>query len=197
MNSAAFANEICKQFAEVFNKPTSRPAALNVLVDEIAAVAKRNGKVFVFSVGREGLMLKAFCMRLYHLGLRAHCVFDMNTPPCTASDLLIASAGPGGHSTIDAICARGQKSGARVVLMTAQPENGSAAKYASAIAYLPAQTMANDQEEDTCKPCRALLPMGSIYEGAMFILCEMVIYKVSEILNQSPDQIRDRHTNLE
>lgn len=196
MESAELADRICRQFAEVFTTPITRPSAMSILVEEIAAVAKRKGRVFLFSVGREGLMLKAFCMRLYHIGLDAHCVFDMNTPPCTESDLLIASAGPGGHATINVICEKGQKSGARVVLLTAQPETGSAVPFASVVAHLPAQTMANDLDESKAAK-RGLLPMGSRYEGALFVLFEMVVFKLCEVLEQDPGQIRARHTNLE
>lgn len=191
--SAAMAAEICKHISSVFSTPTSSPPALSTLVDEISGASKRGGKIFVYGVGREGLMMKALCMRLFHLGLSAHCVFDMTTPPIASQDLLIASAGPGGFSTVDAICGVARSGGARVLLLTAQPETGSAAAYASVVAHIPAQTMA----DDGAGPGRALLPMGSVYEGAMFVLFEMLVYKLGHRLGRSPDQIRASHTNLE
>ncbi|KAL4570073.1 hypothetical protein LXL04_025724 [Taraxacum kok-saghyz] len=72
---------------------------------------------------------------LAHLGLSAHCVGDMTTPPVSSSDLLIASASPGGFSTVDAICGVAKTNGARVLVLTAQPESGSSVKYASVVAY--------------------------------------------------------------
>lgn len=184
------ASQICNQISSVFAKPSSMPSSLDVMVDEISVTG---GKVFVYGVGREGLMMKALCMRLAHLGLSAHCVFDMTTPPISSSDLLIASAGPGDFSTVDAICGVAKSSGARVLLLTAQPESGSSVKYADAVAYIPAQTMADDGGETSW----ALLPMGSVYEGAMFVLFEMVVYKLAQVLGQSSGTIRSRHTNLE
>lgn len=143
-------------------------------------------------------MLKALCMRLAHLGLSAHLVFDMTTPPISATDLLIASAGAGGVSTVDAICHVARSSGARVLLLTAQPETGSCVKHASVVCYVPAQTMADDVEDagDAAKS-RPLLPMGSAYEGALFVLFEMVVYKLGEVLGESSEAVRSRHTNLE
>lgn len=94
---------------------------------------------------------------------------------------------------MDAICGVAKSSGARVVLLTAQPETGPSVKHASVVAHIPAQTMADDGVGSG----RALLPMGSVYEGAMFVLFEMVVYKLGEVLDRSPDQIRARHTNLE
>ncbi|EYU19531.1 hypothetical protein ABFS82_06G111100 [Erythranthe guttata] len=194
--SAAFAAQICNHLTAVFAAPTSTPPPLTILVEEISAAASRGGKIFVYGVGREGLMLKALCMRLFHLGLSAHCVFDMTTPPITSPDLLIASAGPGGFSTVDAICGIARDGGARVVVLTAQPELGSSVKYASVVAHIPAQTMADDRVDGSGSG-RALLPMGSVYEGAMFVLFEMVVYELGEVMGRSPDEIRSRHTNLE
>ena len=38
-------------------------------------------RICLYGVGREGLMIKAFAMRLFHLGLDVHMVGDMTTPP--------------------------------------------------------------------------------------------------------------------
>lgn len=195
--STLLASKICNQISSVFStSTTTKASALDVLVQEIADAANRNGRVFVYGVGREGLMLKALSMRLFHLGLSSHCVFDMNTPPIGPLDLLITSAGPGGFSTVDAISGVAKSNGARVLLLTAQPDSGTSVKYASAVAYIPAQTMADDNVGDGEKE-RPLLPMGSLYEGAMFVLFEMVVFKLAQVLKLNPEAVRARHTNLE
>jgi D-arabinose 5-phosphate isomerase GutQ len=56
--------------------------------------------------------------------------------------------------------------------------------------------MANDADAVDVKS-RPLLPMGSVYEGALFVLFEMVVYKLGEALGESPEAVRSRHTNLE
>lgn len=193
---STLATKICNQISSVFATPTT-PSPLQITVDEISSTAARSGKVFVHGVGREGLMMKALCMRLAHLGLSAHCVGDMTTPPITSTDLLIASAGPGGFSTVDAICGVAKANGGRVLVLTAQPETGSCMKYADVVAYVAAQTMANDLDGEVGVEGPLLLPMGSVYEGALFVLFEMVVYKLASILGQNADKIRSRHTNLE
>src|SRR5271165_830838 len=60
-------------------------------------------RIACYGVGREGLMMKALCMRLMHLGLNAHVVGDMTTPPVGKGDLLLVSAGPGSFSTVLAL----------------------------------------------------------------------------------------------
>ncbi|KEH43733.1 putative 6-phospho-3-hexuloisomerase [Medicago truncatula] len=194
---ASVATQICNQISSIFSTPTHPyPPPLDLLLTELSTISSQNGRVFLYGVGREGLMLKAFCMRLAHLGLSAHLVFDMTTPPITTNDLLIASAGPGGFSTVDAICSVARSNGGRVLLLTAQPETGSCVKHASVVAYVPAKTMANDKDEEDVKS-RPLLPMGSVYEGALFVLFEMAVYKLGDILGESPEAVRSRHTNLE
>ena len=60
-------------------------------ITELAS-AKR---VALHGLGREGLQMRGLAMRLFHMGLDAHVVGDMTTPPLGAGDLLIVSAGPG------------------------------------------------------------------------------------------------------
>ncbi|KAK1303384.1 hypothetical protein QJS10_CPB11g00711 [Acorus calamus] len=188
--SASMATDICNQISSVFSTTDpSHPPALDVLVSEITKTASQHGRIFVHGVGREGLMLKALCMRLAHLGLPSHCVADVTAPPITPTDLLLASTGPGGFPTVDAICTVARSAGARVVVITARP-GGSASREATAVAYLAGRTMAEGEGG-------GLLPMGSLYEGAMFVLFEMVVWRLAKELGQSEEEIRSRHTNLE
>jgi 6-phospho-3-hexuloisomerase len=57
---------------------------------------------------------------------------------------------------------------------------------------LPAQTMANDQNAGG-----SLLPMGSLYEAAQLVFFDLVSILLRERTGQTPDQMRQRHTNLE
>ena len=74
-------------------------ADLDAFLSEIAGA----GRIVLHGVGREGLMMKAFAMRLFHLGLDAHVLGDMTTPPLGDGDLLIVSAGPGWFSSVEAL----------------------------------------------------------------------------------------------
>src|SRR5215813_1381836 len=101
----------------------------------------RARRVACYGVGREGLMMKALCMRLMHLGLDAHVAGDMTTPPLGQGDLLIASAGPGFFSTVMALLGEARKAGSRIMIVTAQPD-GVVPRAADVLIHLPAQTMA-------------------------------------------------------
>jgi 6-phospho-3-hexuloisomerase len=148
-------------------------------------------RIACYGVGREGLMMKALCMRLMHLGLDAHVVGDMTTTPVGAGDLLLVSAGPGAFSTVLALMGVAQKAGARTMVVTAQPE-GAAPRAANVVIHLPAQTMANDQSGKT-----SLLPMGSLYEAAQLVFFDLISILLREKTMQTSEQMRGRHTNLE
>jgi 6-phospho-3-hexuloisomerase len=41
------------------------------------------------------------------------------------------------------------------------------------------------------------LPMGLAYEGALFLLFEIMVLKLKAVLDASPEAMRARHTNME
>jgi 6-phospho-3-hexuloisomerase len=156
------------------------------LCDELLAAHR----IACYGVGREGLMMRALCMRLMHLGLDAHMVGDMTTPPVGAGDLLVVSAGPGSFSTVKALIDVAHAAGARTTAVTAQPQ-GEVASAADTVIHLHAQTMADD------KGGRSVLPMGSLYEAAMLIFFDIVSIVLRERTDQTMEGMRGRHTNLE
>ncbi|MCM2502152.1 SIS domain-containing protein [Aureimonas altamirensis] len=155
-------------------------------VDAIA-LARR---IALYGVGREGLAIKGFAMRLFHLGLDVSMVGDMTTPSIGPGDLLVVSAGPGGFSTVDGLMGVARAAGARIALATANPD-GSAARLADIVLVVPAQTMADDVGG------ASVLPMGSLFEGAEFILFEMAVLALAKRLSVDAGAMRARHTNLE
>lgn len=160
--------------------------AVERLCEEILAA----DRVFVYGVGREGLMMRALCMRLAHLGLAAHVVGEMTTPAIGRGDLLALSAGPGSFETVAALQRIAAASGARTLVVTAQPDAAVPAA-ADAVVVLPAQTMADDLSAP------GALPMGSAFEIAELIVFDLASIRLRELTGQTPEQMRDRHTNLE
>ena len=157
------------------------------LCDELIAARR----IVCYGVGREGLMMRALCMRLMHLGLDAHVVGDMTTPPVGPGDLLVVSAGPGAFSTVNALLGVGRSAGARTVVVTAQPQ-GEAPRSADTVIHVRAQTMADDRSGKA-----SVLPMGSLYEAALLIFFDIVSILLRERTGQTMDGMRARHTNLE
>ena len=75
-------------------------------------------------------------------------------------------------------------------MVTAEPDKPSPQR-ADQLLILPAQSMARDQGGTST------LPMGSLFEGALFLVFEVMVLRLAKILNQSPEAMRARHTNME
>jgi 6-phospho-3-hexuloisomerase len=72
----------------------------------------------------------------------------------------------------------------------AEPATPSAA-LATQVRHLPAMTMARDRAAET------LLPMGSNFEGALFLLFEIMGLSLRDRLGETSASMRARHTNIE
>jgi 6-phospho-3-hexuloisomerase len=161
-------------------------------VDRANEMIAQASRIVVFGGGREKLQIMGFAMRLFHMGLDVAVEGDMTTPPVGPDDLFIVTIGPGEISTGLALLNVAREAGARILFITAQPE-GRGAAIADLVLTLPAQTMADDQG----KQRTSVLPMGSLYEGALFILFEVMVLKLMDRLNITPDDMRANHTNME
>jgi len=147
-------------------------------------------RLFLHSLGREGLVLRGFTMRLIHLGFNAAVVGDMTTPPIRPGGLLIASSGPGAVKTMAALFDIAHQAGGKVALLTAEPA-AALAQQANLVLLIPAQTMARAESQAT------LQLMGSVYEQAEWILLDAIVLRLKKATGQTAEQIRQRHTNLE
>ena len=147
--------------------------------------------IALHGLGREGLQMKGLAMRLFHLGLDAHVVGEMTTPPVGAGDLLICSAGPGDFASIAALNKIAKDAGAKTAIVTAQPSS-NLAKNADHVLHIPAQTMADDQGAKT-----SVLPMGSLFELSQMLVFELLVLRLREIKGETAASMRARHTNLE
>lgn len=147
-------------------------------------------RVITYGLGREGLMLRAFTMRLMHLGFDAHIAGDVTAQPVGPGGLTIVGAGPGELRMAETIVRLAREAGARTVVITAQPD-GPVPALADLIVTIPAQTMASDAHSDS------ILPMGTAFEIALLIYLDLIAIRLREMTGQSMDDLRHRHFNLE
>ncbi|MBB3934946.1 SIS domain-containing protein [Aureimonas phyllosphaerae] len=161
-------------------------------VDEACRRIAEARHVSVYAGGREGLQVKGFAMRLFHLGRSVSVVGDMTTPALGPGDVFFVVCGPGEISTAVALVGVAKAAGAEVVVVTAQPL-GRVPGMADYVLTVPAQTMADDQGA----AATSVLPMGSLFEGALFVLFEVMVLKLKTRLGVTPEAMRANHTNME
>lgn len=164
------------------------PAEADALVAALAGARR----IVLYGCGREGLMMRALAMRLYHLGRDVAMQGDMACPPLGPGDLFFVASGPGRLATVAALIGQARAAGARIACLTAEPD-GPDPRAADLVLTLPVQTMARDQGA----AATSILPMGSVFEGAMFLLFELLVLDLRDRLGETPESMRARHTNLE
>ncbi len=147
-------------------------------------------RVMLYGCGREGLMMRALAMRLYHLGVAVSMQGDLTAPPLGVGDLFFAACGPGELSTVTALAGVARAAGAGVLMVTAEASGASLA-LADQVLVIPAQTMARDVGGDS------VLPMGSLFEGAMFLVFEIMVLRLRQMKGEAAEAMRARHTNME
>jgi len=157
-------------------------------VDRVVSCISNARQVSVFGCGGEGLQIRGFAMRLFHLGRSVSVVRDMTTPAITKGDLLLVTAGSGTLSSALALVGVAKAAGAHV--LTAEPE-GPVPKMSDEILVLPAQTMASDHGENI-----SILPTGSVYEGALFVLFEVIILKLKSSLKVTDQVMRSNESRI-
>lgn len=151
------------------------------IADEILA----SRRIALYGAGRVGLALQGFAMRLAHLAIEAHFVGQFAAPPVGPGDLLIASLAVGTLPTGDAILASARTAGARRLVISARPDRVAEA---DVVVRLPAQTMADEM--------KSLLPLGSPFELALMLLCDLVVVELMRRLGRSNADLALRHANL-
>lgn len=149
-------------------------------------------RLFLAGQGRSGLVMRAFAMRLMHLGLQSHFVGDVTTPGIAGGDLLILGSGSGRTASLREHAHTANRLGAGVVLITADPKSPIAAQ-AGLIVVIPAPT----PKAGPAFRGRSIQPMGSLFEQALGLLCDLLVLDLMDRIPVSAEAMFSRHANLE
>jgi len=152
------------------------------------AIAEANC-IQVFGMGRMKCAVRAFVMRLMHMGLNAHVVFDTTCPNIGPGDLLIVNCA---CTTIGyTVMGLAKKRGAKIVAITANPKS-KAADLCEFTVNLRGQVHGGRDYE-----IPSVQPMAALFEQTIFVLEDIIIQLLMKKLNITAGQMAKRHTNLD
>jgi 6-phospho-3-hexuloisomerase len=154
-------------------------------VDRLATAVLEANRIALYGVGRTGMAVQGFAMRLAHLGRDAHFVGQLAAPPVGQGDLLIAALALGRLPTGDALLATARTAGATTAVVTTAPEK---VEGADLVLHLPGRTMADPPSPD--------LPLGSGFELALSLYFDLTVVELMGRLGMSNADIARRHANL-
>ena len=164
-------------------------------VDALRQAILQARRVFVTGKGRSGLQMRAFAMRLMHLGLAVHVVDDVTTPAIAEGDLLLIGSGSGSTPSLVEYAARARAQKARVALITAAPAS-PIADHAAHVVHVLAPTPKLGAATDGPTP-RSIQPMGTLFEQALGLLLDLLVVQLMDEMNINAAQMFARHANLE
>ncbi len=143
----------------------------------------------VFGMGRMNCAVRAFVMRLMHMGLNAHVVYDTTCPNLGPGDLLVVNCA---CTTISyTIMKFARRLGAKVVAITANPCS-KAARLCDFTVNLRGQVHGGRDYE-----IPSVQPMASLFEQAIFIYEDIIVQLLMKRLHITAEQMAKRHTNLD
>lgn len=150
-------------------------------------------RIYVAGAGRSGVAIKAFASRLMHLGLNVHFIGDITVPHTKPGDLLVIGSGSGETQSLVSLAQKAKKSGLHIILNTLT-SNSTIAGLADAKIVLPG---ASPKVEDKTHSGSSIQPMGSGFEQLSLLVYDAIVMSLMQKLNQTSEEMFERHANLE
>lgn len=147
-------------------------------------------RVFVAGAGRSLLMMKAFAMRLMHMGKAVYVVGETVTPAAESGDLLILGTGSGETATLKAVAGKAEKAGVRILTITTNDQS-TLAKQADDLVCLPASVNHLNPNGASWQPG------GNSFEQSLLLLADAVVLDVAQKTGTDLSGKLTLHANLE
>jgi 6-phospho-3-hexuloisomerase len=185
MNACEYSLKIVEELKKTLSGVD--PVACEALV---ARIVKAN-RVFVAAAGRSALSIKAFAMRLMHLGLTVYVMGEIVTPAIRPGDILLIGSGSGETDSLVAAARKAKSFGADLALITIIPDS-SIGRIADEVVRISAPTSKADTG------FVSIQPGGSCFEQSMLLLLDACVIRVAETLKlDAEENLKLRHANLE
>jgi len=149
-------------------------------------------RVFIVGVGRTGLVMRCFAMRLMHLGIKVQILGEITTTAVSKNDLLLIGSGSGETGSLVSIATKAHKLGVRILLITINPDS-SIGNMAQECLKIPAPSPKLTHKQDKT----SIQPMGSLFEQTLLLTLECIAGMIMQEKNIDADSMFMNHANLE
>jgi 6-phospho-3-hexuloisomerase len=152
--------------------------------------------VFTAGAGRSGLAMRAFAMRLMHMGIAAHVVGDVTSPAFAPGDLLVVGSGSGATPTLVPLAEKAKNLGGRLALLTTDPAS-PIGRAADVIVRIPAPTPKTVPGAPAAGVPAYIQPMASLFEQGLWVLLDSCVMLLMARKGMATEEMFGRHANLE
>lgn len=161
--------------------------------ERLLSLIESAGKVFLAGAGRSGLMAKAFCMRLMHMGIEASVLGETTTSTFEKDDLLILCTGSGETGTLVHYANKAKKIGGTVAAVTIKPQS-TVGGLSDVVVKMPGAVKERKEGEETTV---TIQPMGSLFEQSLLVFFDGLILSYMQKHDLKGDVMYGMHANLE
>ena len=174
MDAKLYITEIINELT--FVKDSIREDDCTKLIDAI----QQSQRVFCYGLGRAGFSMKAFTMRLMHMGKEVYFLTETITPNFGPGDLFIVSSASGETAQLVALAKKARQLG------------GAVAVFVDVIVQINAPS--KNQKDSVF---RSAQPMASLYEQALLVIADALVMKMAAESGAPESELFKRHANLE
>jgi 6-phospho-3-hexuloisomerase len=153
--------------------------------EQLLRLIVRAPRVFVYGLGRSGLVARMFGMRLVHLGRDATIVGDTTTPAIRDKDLLVVCSRTGKSPFLHHAMHLARSEGATIVAVTSELRT-RLSREAALVVRLPVERADG----------ASLQPLGSLFEQALLLYLDGIVLRLMTELGKTPEDMERIHANL-
>lgn len=158
--------------------------------DKFMSLIDQSKKIFVYGLGRSGLAIKMFAMRLSQMGYQVNVVGEITNDPIAKDDLLIIASGSGETGQAVLMAQKAKKFQANVLLLTTKAD--------STIAELADEVLVlSGKVKSEMATAKTIQPMGALFEQSVLIYLDGVILDLMSKDDRSEEAMFAHHANLE
>lgn len=157
-------------------------------IQGLVAVVMESGRIFCDGMGRSGLQVASFAMRLAQMGLTSYVVSETTTPSITANDLLLVCSGSGETPGLVEHARKAKAVGATVVVVTTN-NVCSLVELANHMVLVDAQAKGLHRS--------SIQPMGTLFEQSLGVLLDIAVLFLMEQMQIGSNEMFKNHKNLE
>jgi len=160
------------------------------LIDLIAKIDSKDGRIFVYGAGRSGFIGRCFAQRLMHLGIKSCFVSDAVTYRFGNDDLLVLISGSGETTSPKAIAGEAKKIGGKIALFTGNPKSSIAM-----ISDLVIKVEGKSKEKAITQ--ETLAPFTSLFDISTLSTLDSIGASLMLLLDINETDIDKRHASIE
>ena len=165
-------------------------------VDKLVDIIMSSDKVVGYGAGRMGLSLRAFIMRLNHLGIDAYYLGDTYIPPLSEYDLVLVSSGSGETSMVKKFVEEvKKKTNAYIAAVLGNEYSNISGLSNHVVIFKPCNGGLNS--EDSPDKINSIQLMSTLNEQATYILFDIIAKKLADKLDLDTEKTKRFHFNVE